>query len=84
MDVGPIKHYKDNDCVERDKQFKYRGCWMDQSLDPDDKIKTRIKLGLCAFHKLKSLFTNRLHGLYIRQRFFRCNLWSVLLNTCNA
>lgn len=66
-------------CIEQVENFKYLGCIMNDGLDPDKEIKSRIEQARHVFLKMRPFFISRNLSLALRYRMVRCYVYSVLL-----
>ena len=65
--------------VERVKSFKYLGGIINDQLNPDNEIKSRIESGRFTFNKIRSLFCDDNLNLKLRQRMVKCYVWPIFL-----
>lgn len=65
--------------IEQVSKFKYLGCWIDDSLDPDTEIKARIEQARSIFIKMRPFLSAKNLNLKLRYRMAKCYVYSVLL-----
>jgi hypothetical protein len=73
-----------NQKVEQVKEFKYLGCYITESMDPEVEVKRRCSYTHASFEKMKKLYTDKSLSLEIRKRLMRCCVWSVMLYGAEA
>lgn len=83
-DVGHTQLIVNNEPITKVNHFKYLGCWINDKLDPDEEIKTRIQLARGAFVRLKSILCNSQLNLHLRIKFLKCYVYPVLLYGCET
>ena len=69
----------DGEALERVTKFKYLGCWINEELNPDMEVRSRIEQSRSAFIKLQSLLCNPHLDISTRKKFCKGYVWSVLL-----
>ena len=69
----------ENDVVERVAQYKYLGCWANESWDLTQEIRSRIEQSRSAFQKMSKILTCRALSIPLRLRLLHCYVFSILL-----
>lgn len=65
--------------IQHVNKFKYLGSWIEESLDPDAEVRSRIEQARTTFLNMRNLLTNQQLKLGLRYRFVKCYVYSVLL-----
>lgn len=69
----------DGQILEQVNKFKYLGCWIDSSLNPELEVRSRIEQARKSFVKIKKLLCDSRIKLETRLRLSKCYVWSTLL-----
>lgn len=70
--------------IERVQHFKYLGAWMNEDMNPDEEIKSRIALAKDAFSSWHKVLTSRDLCVQLRLKILKCYVWSRLLYSCET
>lgn len=71
--------YLNGEVIKQVTQFKYLGCMVNETWDPDQEIKCRIEQARSTFLRLRRFLTDRNLNFGLRYRMVKCYVWSVLL-----
>lgn len=70
--------------LERVPHFKYLGAWLNETVDPDEEIRTRIEISRASFNRFRAVLCCRGLGMSVRLGVLRCYVWSSLLYGCET
>ncbi|CAH2241180.1 jg3246 [Pararge aegeria aegeria] len=70
--------------VERVRNYKYLGTWLNDTWSSDQEIRSRIEIARSTFTKMKKVLCNRRLKIPLRIRLLHCYIWPILLYGCEA
>lgn len=70
--------------LERVRQYKYLGAWVNEAWESDQEIKTRIEIARAAFNKMRKVLCCRKLHIKLRVRLLMCYIWPVVMYGCEA
>lgn len=65
--------------IERVTHIKYLGAWLNDRVDPDEEIRSRIEIARDAFKNFSSILCSRTLKLSLRLKVLRCYILASLL-----
>lgn len=74
----------DGRILERVRQYKYLGTWVNEAWDSDQEIKSRIEVARGSFNKMRKVLCCRQINIKTRVRILLCYIWPIVLYGCEA
>ncbi|XP_022835160.1 uncharacterized protein LOC111362674 [Spodoptera litura] len=82
-DLDPIINI-DGKPLERVRQYKYLGAWVNEVWESDQEIKTRIEIARASFNKMRKVLCCRQINIKLRVRLLFCYIWPLVMYGCEA
>lgn len=70
--------------LERVRQYKYLGAWVNETWESDQEIKTRIEIARASFNNMKKILCCRQLNIKLRVRLLLCYIWPIVMYGCET
>nr|ADF18552.1 endonuclease-reverse transcriptase [Bombyx mori] len=70
--------------LERVRQYKYLGAWVNEAWESDQEIKTRIETARASFNKMRKVLCCRQLNIKLRVRLLMCYIWPIVMYGCET
>lgn len=65
--------------LERVRQYKYLGAWVNEVWESNQEIKTRIEIARASFNKMRKVLCCRQLHIKLRVRLLYCYIWPIVM-----
>lgn len=65
--------------LERVRQYKYLGAWVNEAWESEQEIKTRIEIARASFNRLEKVLCCRQLNIKLRVRLLLCYIWPIVM-----
>lgn len=83
-DVGPVRLTVGGNFIERVTHQKYLGAWLNETVDPDEEIRSRIEIARANFVRMRNVLCCRSLSISVRLNVLRSYVWSSLFYGCET
>uniref|UniRef100_A0A2A4J795 Reverse transcriptase domain-containing protein n=1 Tax=Heliothis virescens TaxID=7102 RepID=A0A2A4J795_HELVI len=70
--------------LERVRQYKYLGAWVNEAWESDQEIKTRIEFARTSFNNMRKVLCCRQLNIKLRVRLLLCYIWPIVTYGCET